>query len=74
MPVIELQTTINRPLFEVYQAATDFEEMVGYIPFIHHVDIIAGKPLRAGSMVTMQRQQMGFAHFGECRYGGSRAQ
>lgn len=62
MADIEHQLTIARPITEVYNALTNFDnvdEMRKWQPDTLSVGVTAGNPLRAGSMIAMTRRFMG---------------
>lgn len=62
MADIEHQLTISRPITEVYNAITNYEdldELRKWQPDLFSVGVTAGNPLRAGSMIAMTRRFMG---------------
>lgn len=59
MARIEHSVTIDKPLFDVYQRVADFEARKSWQPDLLNVGITAGNPLRAGSMIAMERRFMG---------------
>src|SRR5262245_52671691 len=62
MADIEHQVTIARPIGEVYNAVTAYEDSAAlqlWQPELEAVGVTAGKPLRTGSMIAMTRRFMG---------------
>lgn len=62
MADIEHQVTIARPIGEVYNAVTAYEDSAGlqrWQPELESVGVTAGNPLRTGSMIAMTRRFMG---------------
>jgi hypothetical protein len=62
MADIEQQITIARPVSDVYNAITDYENleaMKKWQPDTLSLGVTAGSPLRAGSMIAMTRRFMG---------------
>jgi carbon monoxide dehydrogenase subunit G len=62
MADIEHQITIARPISDVYNAISDYENleaMQKWQPDLLSLGVTAGNPLRAGSMIAMTRRFMG---------------
>lgn len=54
MPLIEETVTIQRALFDVFKAVTDFEALPTWQTGAR-VRVTAGDPVRAGTMISIQR-------------------
>jgi len=64
MAKIEYSTTISQPLFEVFKKATDYDSMHTWLnDLTSPIGITAGKPVRAGTMMSMNRKFLGQAQF-----------
>ncbi|QPC82709.1 SRPBCC family protein [Phototrophicus methaneseepsis] len=59
MPTIEQKFTINRPVIEVFRVATDYKNASDWQPDTLSVNMIAGDPIRSGTMLTFERRFMG---------------
>jgi hypothetical protein len=55
MPVIEQTVSIQKPLFDVFRAATDFAAWGNWQNGVRNVALISADPIRAGTMVSMER-------------------
>lgn len=59
MPLIEQKITIQRPIFDVFRLATDFERMREWQPDLLEVSLTSANPVRSGTMISMRRRFMG---------------
>ncbi len=55
MPHVSYHTTLNAPLFDVFKLATDFTAMPTWSRETRSVHLMNADPLRAGSMITIER-------------------
>lgn len=55
MPLIDQSITMQKPLFDVFRAATDFAQWHTWQNGVRGVTLISGDPIRAGTMVSMER-------------------
>lgn len=56
MPLIEQTITIQRPLFDVFREAGDFEQFKVWQRDVLDISLISGDPIRPGTMVSMTRR------------------
>jgi uncharacterized membrane protein len=58
MPVIEHKLTIQRQLFDVFKLATEYKDFPKWQSGTKDVRITSGEPVRAGTMVTIIRNNV----------------
>ena len=66
MALIEIDITINKPISDVFKAVTAYDnetDMKQWRSSIESIGITAGNPLRAGSMIAINKQFMGSSTF-----------
>lgn len=56
MSTLEHSIQIQRPITVVYAALTDFDHMKDWQPSLIHIALTSGSPLRAGSMLSMDKR------------------
>lgn len=56
MASVEYSIAIQAPVTKVFKEATDYDNMQRWQPNLISVNVTAGNPLRAGSIVSMQRR------------------
>jgi hypothetical protein len=59
MPQIDHRETIQRPVFDVFKLAGDFERWDNWQDGVTDVSLIAADPIRPGTSVTIRRNMMG---------------
>ena len=59
MPTVDYHIEINRPVIEVFRVATDYKSLSDWQPDTLSVNMIAAEPIRAGTMLTLERRFMG---------------
>ena len=59
MPTVEHRETIQRPVFDVFKLAGDFERWDSWQEGVTDVSLIAANPIRPGTSVTVRRNMMG---------------
>jgi hypothetical protein len=55
MPVIEQKIVIQKPLFDVFRVAMDFNHASSWQPRTTAINITSGDPLRPGTMLSIRR-------------------
>lgn len=56
MATVEYSIAIQVPVTKVFREATDYDNMQRWQPDLVSVNVTAGSPLRAGSIISMQRR------------------
>lgn len=59
MPRIEHRVTIQRPVFDVFKLAGDFNRWLEWQAGITDVSMISGNPIRSGTMLSVRRNLLG---------------
>lgn len=55
MPIIDQKIVIQKPLFDVFRMAMDFNNLSNWQPRTTAVNITSGDPIRPGTMITIRR-------------------